>query len=168
VQGLIEIQQGKRPRVAKQTPKAAADLIALTLKREKRTLLDFTEVRMAIETEVAKKAAKKATDKEIRELETTIQKIRDNPTNHVLCVREDMRFHEILITLTGNPIFTIMIGPLTELLKESRMKTIKSGIDHIVKGHMKILDAIKAKNQDKAYQAMREHLALAAHDIKED
>ena len=167
VQGLIEIQQGKRPRVAEPTSNAAADVIALTLKRKKRTLLDLIEVRMAIETEVVKKAALKATDKDIRELEETIKNIKDHPDDHNFCIQEDIRFHDILMRVTENPIFPIMIGPLTELLKESRMKTIQSGVDHIVQGNSNVLKAIRDRDPDQAYRAMREHLELAEKDIKQ-
>jgi GntR family transcriptional regulator, transcriptional repressor for pyruvate dehydrogenase complex len=168
VLGLIEIRQGKRPRVTESTTKAAADIISLTLKREKRTLLDLTEVRMAIETEVVKKAAEKATREEILQLEATIEEIRQNPNDHVLCVGEDMKFHDLLVKISNNPIFEIMISPLTELLQESRMMTIKSGVDHIIKGHEQILEAIKKKDQEKASRAMRDHLKLAEHDILEE
>ena len=168
VQGLIEIRQGKRPRVVEPTSKAAANVIALTLKREKRTLLDLTEVRLAIETEVVKKAASLAAAEDIEALKETIENIRNNPHDHVFCVEEDVKFHDILIKTTGNPIFEVMLTPLTELLKESRMKTIKSGVDHIIKGHTKILDAIELKDPELAVQAMRNHLELAAKDIKEE
>ncbi len=166
VQGLIEIRKGKRPRVSEPTSNAAADVIALTLKRKKRTLLDLIEVRMAIETEVAKKAASKATARDILELEETIHSIRNNPDDHNLCIREDIKFHEILMRVTENPIFAIMIGPLTELLRESRMKTIQSGVDHIVQGHGNVLKAIRNRDPDRAHQAMREHLEMAEKDIK--
>ena len=52
-QGLIEIVQGRKPRVAKPTAAAASEIIGITLKRSKKTFLDLIEVRQALECKIA-------------------------------------------------------------------------------------------------------------------
>jgi len=165
-QGLIEITRGRRPRVARPTAHAAAAVIALTLRRTKRNLLDLVAARQGLETHIARLAASHARDEQIAELQEAIELIEANRENPELCVEQDIRFHDILVQATDNVVFEIMLAPLGALLRDSRKETLRQGVDRVITGHKAILAAVRDKEPEKAAQAMFEHLKMAEEDLK--
>lgn len=59
-----------------------------------------------------------------------------------------------------------MLEPLSELLRKSRRETMRNrATQRAINGHQAILEAIIAKNPDKAGEAMRLHLEKAQEDL---
>lgn len=165
-QGLIEITRGRPPRVANPSPTAAANIIALTLRRSRKTLLDLIAARKALETEIASIAAVRAAGSDINKMQETIDAIKQNTNDLELCVEQDMLFHQLLVGTTGNLVFEIMLAPLSNLLRDSRKETIRQGVDHVIHGHEAILDAVAKGDGATARQAMLQHLQLAESDLQ--
>lgn len=165
VQGLIDITAGRRPRVAKPSAEAAAQMIALTLRRSRRTLLDLAEARLVLETHFARIAAAKATDADIARMQLTIDTIEANANDPQLCVLQDIEFHALLGRTTGNVVFEIMQAPLAELLQEARKETFRKGLRPVLEGHVAILAAVRRHDADGAEKAMRDHLELAQEHL---
>ncbi len=165
-QGLIEIRQGRRPRVAGPSAAPAAEVIALSLKRSRNPLLDLVVARQGLETQVARVAARRISEQALQSLEQTIRSIESNPSDLGNCVEQDLAFHEILVTSTDNPVFRIMLAPLTELLRQSRKRTIRRGIDRVIRGHGEILAALRKRHPEAAAQAMYRHLEMAEEDLR--
>jgi DNA-binding FadR family transcriptional regulator len=59
-----------------------------------------------------------------------------------------------------------MLAPLSELLRESRLKTIQEGVDHVIVGHRAVLKAVQAHNPEEAAKAMLKHLDMAEQDLR--
>jgi GntR family transcriptional repressor for pyruvate dehydrogenase complex len=165
-QGLIEIRQGRRPRVAGPSAAPAVEVIALSLKRSQNTLLDLIAARQGLETQVARVAAQTISDQDLESLEQTIRSIEENPSDTGNCVEQDLAFHEILVTSTNNPVFRIMLAPLTELLRRSREQTIRRGIDRVILGHGEVLTALRKRDPEAAAEAMYRHLEMAEEDLR--
>lgn len=165
-QGLIEIRQGRRPRVAGPSAAPAAEVIALSLKRSRNTLLDLVVARQGLETQVARVAARRISEQALESLEQTLRSIESNPSDLGKCVEQDLAFHEILVTSTDNPVFRIMLAPLTELLRQSRKQTIRRGINRVILGHGEILAALRKRDPEAAAQAMYRHLEMAEEDLR--
>ncbi len=165
-QGLLEITRGRRPRVAKPSAGAAAEVIALTLRRLKKTLLDLTVARQGLESQIARIAAQTATDEDILELQQSIEAIDQNRHDPDLCVEKDIEFHRILVRASKNIVFEIMLAPLSELLRESRLETLRQGVDRVIMGHREILEAVRQHDSSKAAQAMHHHLDMAEQDLR--
>ncbi|MBN1836285.1 MAG: FadR family transcriptional regulator [Spirochaetales bacterium] len=164
--GLIEIQRGRRPRVARPSASAAAEVIGLAIRRSRKALLDLVVARQALETQIARIAARNASPEHLREMAATIAAIESHPGDAELCLQEDLRFHEALVQASGNEVFAIMLAPLTELLRESRKETIREGVERVISGHRAILDAVRAGDSDAAARAMHRHLQMAEEDLK--
>lgn len=162
-QGLIEISRGSRAKVAEPSAFAAAEVIALSLRRSSNTLVDLSDARHLLETHIARVAAMKATAIGIRALEATVQALASNEGDLDLCVEQDLEFHNLLARATGNPVFEIMLSPLTELLRESMKQTISYDIQGVVSEHKGIIEALKSKNPEQAAKRMSLHLDLALH-----
>ncbi len=165
-QGLIEISRGRRPRVTRPSADAAAAVIALALRRSRKTLLDLVAARQGLETQIARLAAAHAGERQIAEMEETIRLIDENRTNADICVEQDVRFHSVLARSTDNVVFEIILAPLRELLTDSRKKTIREGVDRVISGHRAILAAIRERDPEKAAQAMFHHLKMAEEDLR--
>ena len=165
-QGLIEITRGRRPRVAEPSTHAAARMIALTLRRSSNTLLDLADARIVLETHIARVAAQEASTEQIAKMQATIDRICAHPSEPELCVDEDLKFHTLLVEATGNCVFEIMLAPLGELLRESRIETLRQGVGPVLQGHKAVLEAIRQRDADAAEVAMRSHLELAQSHLR--
>jgi GntR family transcriptional repressor for pyruvate dehydrogenase complex len=166
-QGLIEISRGRRPQVAKPSATAAANVIALTLRRSGKILLDLIEARQALECQIARLAAARAQQSHIAAIQQTIEAMEQNKNNLTLCVEKDVEFHNILVEASGNKVFEIMLAPLSELLRKSRKETMRAnGVQRAIVGHKLLLSAVIEKDSDKAAEAMYRHLEMAEEDLK--
>jgi len=165
-QGLIEIVRGRRPRVAPMSGDAAAKMIALVLRRTRKTLLDLIAARQGLETQIARLAAMNARESHVIALEKTIEALERNQENPEACVNEDIKFHDLLVQATGNVVFEVMLAPLSELLRDSRKETIRKGIERVVVGHKAILAAVRRGDPEKAASAMFQHLRMAEEDLR--
>ena len=103
---------------------------------------------------------------DILALEDTIKLIEANRNDADVCVEQDLEFHSILLKASKNVVFEIMLLPVRELLRESRMETIQQGVDHVIVGHKAVLKAVRARNPERAATAMLEHLDLAEDDLR--
>ena len=164
--GLVEVSQGRAPRVKPPDTQAAVVSLQLLLRRNKATLLNLVEVRRSLEGEIAALAAERANDEHLRQLERAVQ---DLATASPLegRIAADVRFHRILAEATGNPVFVLLLETLAEFLRESRQKTLAySGVEEALVGHRAIFEAVRKCNPAKAREAMQEHLMLAARDLQ--
>lgn len=165
-QGLIEIQRGRRPRVAVPSADAAATVIGLTLRRTKSTFLQLVAARELLESEIANLAALNIKPPDIELMEKTIKEMEENSGNLALCADKDFDFHTILVKASGNVVFEIMLAPVAQLLRESRTKTLQlTGVNRAIEGHRLILQRLKERDGAGAAMAMRKHLEMAEEDL---
>jgi GntR family transcriptional repressor for pyruvate dehydrogenase complex len=167
-QGLIEISQGRRTKVADVSIKPAAGIMNLIMRRSKHMLLELTEARQSLECEIVRFAAIRASDTQIRAMAQTIEDLKNHRHDIVYCVNKDIEFHDILVQATNNRVFGVMLESLAELSRESRLKTMRmSGIDKPIAEHRAILEAIKARDPENAIICMQKHLQTAELNLKE-
>ncbi|HVX15406.1 MAG TPA: FadR/GntR family transcriptional regulator [Pirellulales bacterium] len=165
-QGLVEVSQGKLPRVKPADPEAATASLALLLRRSAGTLLDLVEARRPLESEIALLAAERATPEDCDRLSAAI--------DHLVAARTlddrveaDVQFHRTLGEATGNPVFCLMLETIAGLLRESRRQTLaQSGTEIAAQGHRAVLDAVRRGEGAAAKAAMLEHLNLAERDLR--
>ena len=165
-QGLIEIARGRRPRVARLSSTAAADVIGLTLRRSNKALLELIEARQALECQIARLAAIRAQQSHLLAMEQAIKSMEENKDDLDICVEEDIEFHNLLLHASGNVVFEIMLTPLAELLQKSRRETMRLDVDRAIIGHRSILSAVMKNDSDGSAQAMHRHLEMAEEDLK--
>jgi DNA-binding FadR family transcriptional regulator len=167
-QGLIEISQGRRTKVADVSIKPAAGLMNLIMRRSKHMLLELTEARQSLECEIVRFAAIRATDKQIEAMAQTLEDLNNHRHDIEYCVDKDIEFHDIMVQATNNRVFGIMLESLAELSRESRLETLRiSGIDKPIKEHRAILEVIKARDPENAVICMQKHLQTAESSLKE-
>lgn len=167
-QGLIEISQGRRTKVADVSIKPAAGVMNLMMRRSKHMLLELTEARQSLECEIVRFAAIRASDEQIEAMAQTIKDINDHRHDIEYCVNKDIEFHDIMAQATNNRVFGIMLESLAELSRASRLKTMRiSGIDKPIIEHRAILSAIKARDPEEAVICMQKHMQTARSSLNE-
>ena len=166
-QGLIEISQGRRSRVADISVKPVTGMMNLILQRSDNTLLELTEARKCLECHIARLAAERAQSEHLETMQATIAELEQNSENFEYCVNKDLEFHNILVKASHNRVFELMLAPLAELLKQSRLETLRiSGIQKAIDEHTLILNALRRKDPDLAEACMQHHLKTAENNIK--
>ena len=167
-QGLVEVSQGRRPRVKPADPRDLVQALGTFLQRGDHSLLHLTEVRIPLETEIASMAAQRATPAQIEAMETALRrmtaagKLDDQ-------IEADVEFHNLLAVATGNPVFELLLATLAGLMRQSRRRTLsRTGLARADAGHLAVLAAVRQADPRRAREAMREHLTMAQEDLRGD
>ncbi len=157
-QGLVEISQGRLPRVKSPDHEAAVDVLDTLLRRGRGTLENLNEVRFAVEGEIASLAALRATETDIGKLEQAgIDFTRARTIDEA--IETDMRFHRSLAEATRNPIFILLFETLSRLLRGSQRKSYReAGIEHALDPHIGIIEAVKNHDELAARAAIVHHI----------
>jgi DNA-binding FadR family transcriptional regulator len=164
-QGLIEISQGRRPRVLPAGPAAVVDTLSMLVARSEIALAKLLEVRRPLEIEIAGLAAERATAQQRQQLREAVDALRAAP-NIEAQIAADVRFHKVLAEASGNPLFGIVLDVLAELLYQSRRHTLQqSGVAMALSHHRKILAAVEAANPVKARTFMIQHMEQTRADL---
>jgi len=163
--GLVAVSQGKSPRVKPADPAHVVNSIAAFLQRTNHSLLHLVEVRRHLETSIAAMAAQRATPEQIAALEEANERLATAKTLDSQ-VEADMRFHTLLAEATGNPVFGLLLQPLTHLLRMSLRETLgRTGAKLASDCHRSILAAVQKGDPEGARQAMLDLVDRAGHDL---
>lgn len=165
-QGLVEVSQGRAPRVRMADPQHVVESFGTFLQRGDHSLLDLLEVRRPLETEIAALAARRATPPQIKKMEEAIKRQAKASTREEQ-IDADIRFHDLLAEAAGNPIFELLLTTLAGLMRRSRQETIsRLGSKRALAGHRAVLAAIRRTDVRAAREAMLKHLAMAEEDLR--
>jgi GntR family transcriptional repressor for pyruvate dehydrogenase complex len=158
---LVERRQGDGTYVIATSEEALVQPLASSLFGEKDDLIDIFYLRKIIEPEVAHIAAENATAEEIEELAKILREQEAELASSGVEVHTDTTFHHLLARMAKNRVLERLSLALVDLLSETRDEYLQSDERKrgSVKGHHRILDAIKARNGRAARQAMLKHLA---------
>ncbi len=166
LQGLVEVLHGVGIRRSANLHKPLNGSLALLIPDEAGRLNQSLEVRLAIEPEVARVAAIRATSAQLRELRKAHARL-EQATELPDAVEADINFHRALARATGNEIFGLLLETLSDLGRESRMATIShAGVKRAIEHHAAILNAVSEGDEAAAAKAMRHHIEVAIQDLE--
>ena len=166
--GLVEISQGRRPRVKPAGPDAVRETLDAMLRRSQSSIHELTELRRPLECEIAALAAERATPAEMQAMARLVEQQATAATLDAQ-IKIDLQFHVLLARAAGNALFELVMSSVWELLWESRRRTISHvGSDHALVGHCAILDAIRHHDAETARQAMLRHMEMIVEDAGKD
>lgn len=165
-QRLVEVSQGRKPRVLPAGSQPITDGLRLVMERSAASLLHLAEVRLPLESDIAALAAERCTPNLIDRLDQMNARLEAAPDIPDM-VEADIQFHRILAEASGNPLFVFLLDSLAQLLRVSRQTTIgRGGREPALRGHRKILAAIRRGDAPAARRAMREHVEAALADLR--
>ena len=157
--GLVEISQGRRPRVKPAGPDAVRDTLDAMLRRSSSSIRELTEIRQPLECEMVALAAQRATPAHIEQIELAFARQLAAKTLDEQ-IAADIEFHNVLAIAAGNQLFGLVLSILWDLLWESRRRGILHyGGDSSFSAHREIIEAVKRGDSEGARRIMVEHLA---------
>ena len=166
-QGLVEVSQGRRPRVRPADPQTVVETFGTYLQRGDHTLLDLIEVRRPLEADIAALAAKRARPPQIKAMQEAIDTMASTSSLEEQ-VEADVLFHSLLADAAGNPLFPMLLKTLAGVMRISRQETLaQTGVKRAMPGHRAVLAAVRNGDPQAARSAMLEHLGMAEEDLRE-
>lgn len=165
--GILEIAHGERARVVVPTAERLVSQIAggamHLLRTQPQSLEHMKQARVFLETGTARMAAEMATEEQVASLRLAVARQRAAIENVEQFIERDMAFHREIAGISGNPIFAAIVEALFRWASEYYRTLIRApGAEELTLAeHVRIVDAIAARNPDAAADAMRAHLTRA-------
>ncbi|RQO59201.1 GntR family transcriptional regulator [Variovorax sp. KBW07] len=155
--GLLEVRQGSGTYV-----RSGFDPSASLQKMRRASLLDQFEVRRALEVEAARLAAVRHTAKDLRRLNTMLDKrgTPDASDNGAGFIERDLAFHLAIVDMSGNLALAETCRFITGYIKETIASTMGSTLPEPDEAaHRAIVQGIASGDPDTAAAAVREFMA---------
>lgn len=166
--GFLEVRQAKRTFVKSMTFEKIQDPLSLLIKTDTQKIFDLIEVRKALEAWSAFLAAERATEDDIKQLESIIKEMEAAFEKGRFWEKEDADFHLAIAQATHNTIQTHIMSTIYDLLRESvaRVFTDQAKVKRLLHQHYRIFSAIKNHSPEKARDRTLEHLNYVDSEVK--
>jgi GntR family transcriptional regulator, sialic acid-inducible nan operon repressor len=162
--GLVAISHGERARVLQLTPQSLLRQVdqsaRIMLAQSADNLENLKSARIFFERGMAREAALKATDDDLKMLRATLDYQRSLLGNAEGFMAADMTFHTQIAAISRNPIFSAVSGAMLSWLKtyHSDMLIWTGKENYTLAEHEDIVAYIAAHDADAAEGAMVKHL----------
>jgi len=126
------------------------------------------EYRRIVEAGIVTLVVERATEADIAELEELLKKMRE--TRGVLeeFAASDVQFHLALARMTRNPVITKITGVIRDVLSTSMVDIVSAlGVDLGLHYHSQLLEAIAARDKNRAQALMAEHIESTIRGMQE-
>lgn len=147
-------------------PPSFAEPLGSLMGKGAERIIELMEIRSAVEIEAAGLAARRATLEDLHRMSIALTSPGD-----VLTPEEDMAFHAAIAEATHNPLFEKVIREPVELLHDHMAAIFAAyykepgGAITLQQQHDAIRKAIRSGDEQKARQAMRQHLEHVARGL---
>ena len=165
--GVIDSKVGSGTYIKEMSLDILMNSFAGVLSKNERLIIELIEVRLLLEVEIAKLAARKIDESKIRAIEKTLVLMENEIKDGELGIKGDNEFHNELANAADNLAMTSILGLCGELLASTRKAALKAmgdtkiGLEH----HRAILEAVKTGNEEEAGRLMKEHLEMAYRNL---
>lgn len=167
--GLIEVSPGRGAYARDVQTADIAGPMAKIYRRRNATTRDLVEARMMLECEAAAIAAERATPQDLDELDVALDRI-GKAAGVIERARADVALHARIARASGNPVIETMFASISGLAFEHMLRshTESQIASEAHPFHVKVVEAIRAKDPAGARQAMKDHLAVATRRYGDD
>ena len=163
--GLVESRQGSGVSVVPASLRKSFKLHGAIL--EKQQVVELLELRQPLEMASARLAAVRHSPQELAEIAGAQERMKQSEDGSDDGVRADLDFHHAIAKATGNPFYADFMaflgGALRATILTARSESKNPNIKAItLQEHLKIIQAIEARDPDAAGHAMLLHLQGAS------
>ena len=140
--------------------------LATVMEAQDASLIDLLEMRMGIECTAASLAAQRIGTTELEAIEEAIAEMERDIGSGGLGTEGDLAFHMAIAAATKNPLQIYIMKNVSDFLhvgiRENLLHLYQDpkNIETILRQHKAICDAIRQRDPDAAYNAMRSHIAF--------
>lgn len=166
--GLLETRTGEGSFVKELTPGIYVNEMIPVTYLGKQSMQEVFEFRLMIEVESAGLAARKISEEELEALEKSVERMNEYKDNLEKYVDEDQNFHMIISKSTRNS----LIIQMNEIVRDVIRETINNLTKHVgmgigLKYHNLLIEALRARDEEKSKKIMKEHLMEAFENYSE-
>jgi len=167
--GMIEVFHGRGSRVLPRHRWQLLDQLVHLMQEDRRVPRDLLQLRRVLEVEIAGMAAESASDAQLEAMGLTIDQMRADADRPEICIEHDIQFHRLLAEAAGNVLLPLVLEPVGQLLRASRLATIHNpgSVDRSVMAHQQILDQVRARDMAGSRDAMHRHLVQVEGEIQQ-
>ena len=160
VQGLVEPRHGDGTVVREIPIDRLVRPLADAVSAGKDQLADLFDMRKMLEPPLARAAAFRATDEDVRALERIVERQTQRVRAGELALEDDNEFHYRIAATAKNQVVLRTMDILMDLLRDSRRRSLQGPgrAEKSLEGHRRILDAIERRDPEAAAQQMRAHI----------
>lgn len=160
VQGLVEPRHGDGTVVREIPIDRLVRPLADAVSAGKDQLADLFDMRKMLEPPLARAAAFRATDEDVRALEQIVERQTQRVRAGELALEDDNEFHYRIAAAAKNQVVLRTMDILMDLLRDSRTRSLQGPgrAEKSLDGHRRILDAITRRDPEAAAQQMRAHI----------
>jgi GntR family transcriptional repressor for pyruvate dehydrogenase complex len=165
--GLISVRVGRGLEVGRVASGTVSESMTLYLRGSETIGYDkVSEVRSALEIEIAGLAAARITAERIEAISAVAQRL-PQAKDAEEAARADVEFHRAIALATDNELFLVMLDSIGETLLDVRRKGFNSDetLSYATAAHNAILHGVAAGDVAGARRAMREHLQESARRL---
>jgi GntR family transcriptional regulator, transcriptional repressor for pyruvate dehydrogenase complex len=158
--GLLEPRQGAGTVVCEVSAETILNPLSSMLLRKQQLVAELLDFRKMLEPPLAARAATRATDEEISEMEEILHRQEEKLERGEVAVDEDSEFHYSVALASGNTVVLKVLDILMDLLRATRERSLQTQgrPQKSLAGHRRILAAIKRHDAEAAKAAMRRHI----------
>ncbi len=165
--GVLEIGNGRRPRLKSMTSDVLSQVFGYALKTAQISYQEVMETRRSIEIQSAQLAAVRATEAQKRSLVEHVEGMREAMADHERRIAADFALHRVLAEASQNPLNRLLLDALQNPLHESLMVDLGRGrseleLLRIIEAHESVVKYICAGDAVGAGNAMFRHFELSS------
>lgn len=166
--GLVSTRAGSGTYAQIEVSELLVTSMAQSLAHLKQRVLEPMEVRQLLEPQIARLAAERASDEDIRALDALAALQKSYMDEGRSFVDEDIAFHRQIATCAHNDVLIRLVDSSLLMLRDSREISLstKSGAEISWKGHVEVLTAIKTHDSNRAYESMDHHINTVSNLIR--
>jgi DNA-binding FadR family transcriptional regulator len=166
MRGLVITRRGVGVEVSNNTQQVAIASLEMMLQHGDGDIHDAFEVRRMLECHSARLAAEHATDADLDAIEETLQRIETVGLSIDEQIDADLAFHLKVCEAARNPILVALATVMRGLLRDVIATTLTVRSPKNPDGprgfeHAAILTALRARDPDRAYTTMDEHMRMS-------
>ena len=176
IAGIVEIRPGDGTYVKSATPANKMVSNTMSALEESESPFEVMQARRVLEEGIVKVAAARASAEDVERLEQVLERMEDAVVHGDLSryFQANREFHLAVATATHNSVLrkllnSLLISEEKELWQESIQRYLTDP-DHIktyVGRHQRLLEAIKARDDDRAVREMREHFSGTVEEVRD-
>jgi len=158
--GLVEVRRGSGAYVTDRALIAMSEVMRLFV--DEHSLQELQDARVLIEPEIVRRAAANATDEDLAALREAFRMMEEQlEASGTYCAESSSRFHLALAQASHNVIYRIVMELLLHVVLHIGLYRYPAlgpeGPRYALGLHRHILEAIEARDPERAEEAMREH-----------
>lgn len=162
--GLLEHRQGQGTFVSSPENREGNPLAA-AMATDEATFDDLLEVRMGLECNAAMLAAQRATETDIKAIEKSLSEMEEDlESTDKIGTGPDAAFHMAVTFSTKNPVLIHLMRNFYDFLFIGIKKNLthmymdRDALVAVIEHHKEIFEAIRRRQPDEAFEAMRNHI----------